>query len=528
VGQAVLATAALALAGGCALRGPAPAGEGPELSEWYSRADVLELRAAMDAGQVDAETIVRAAIARIEALDDRGPRLRAVLDVAPGAIDEARARDAERRAGRPLGPLHGIPVLIKGNIDVAGLPNTAGSLALAGNVPTADAPVVASLREAGAVILGTTNLSEWANFRSSRSSSGWSSVGRQTRNPHVLDRNPCGSSSGSAVAVAAGFAPIAIGTETDGSIVCPAGQNGVVGIKPTHGLVSADGIVPIAHSQDTAGPIARTVWDAAIALTAIARRGPAPDTATGRDLPYTPASEARRLDGVRIGIWRDHYGGGQDPDVERCLTDALAALVELGAEIVDPIELGELDGLGEAEETVLYTEFRHDLARYLESHGRPNGLATLDDLIAWNDAHAHAVMPYFDQERFERAADAPSLDDAGYVEAVAASKRIARAAIDGALAEHELTAIVAPTNSPAWPIDLVNGDHYVLSSSQLPAVSGYPNVTVPMCFVHELPVGMSLLGGDGTERDLLRVAGAFETATRARRAPAFRETLPLE
>jgi amidase len=410
--------------------------------------------------------------------------------------------------------------------------NTAGSLALAGHVPATDAPLVARLRDAGAVILGTANLSEWANFRSSRSSSGWSSVGRQTRNPHVLDRNPCGSSSGSAVAVAAGLAPLAIGTETDGSIVCPAGQSGVVGIKPTLGLVSRDGIVPIAHSQDTAGPMGRTVRDAALALAAIAARDPDDPAAAAvpGDLPdYAAAlTPGTRLSGVRIGVWRGYWGAGADPDVERCFSDAIEALARLGAEVVDPVDLGDLDGVDPAEERVLYAEFKHDLAAWLAAHGEPNGIATLADLIAWNTRHADAVMPYFGQERLEQAERTSGLDDPAYVEALASSKRISRDAIDGALATHRLTAIVAPTNSPAWPIDLVNGDHYLLSSSQLPAVSGYPNVTVPMCFVHELPVGLSVFGTAFAEVDLLRIAHAFEGATRARRAPAFRPTLDLE
>jgi amidase len=421
-------------------------------------------------------------------------------------------------------------VLLKGNIDVAGLDNTAGSLALQGNVPEEDAFLVARLRQAGAVILGTANLSEWANFRSSRSSSGWSSIGRQTKNPYVLDRNPCGSSSGSAVAVAAGLAVAAIGTETDGSVVCPAGQNGVVGIKPTIGLVSRGGIIPIAHSQDTAGPMARTVRDAALMLQAIAAKDPedpAAAEAPAEAPDYTAAlSEDPRLDGVRLGVWRDHFGAGDDPDVDACLEAAIAAFEDLGAEVVDA-DLGEREGLGDAESAVLSAEFKHDIAAYLDAHGAPNGLSTLEQIMAFNDQHAETVMPYFGQERFQRALDGGEPDSPEYLEALAASKRISRGAIDGALAKDGLAAVIAPTNGPAWPIDLVNGDHFVLSSSQLAAVSGYPNVTVPMCFVHQLPIGLSIFGGAWSEAELIRIAHAFEQQTHARRPPRFLPTLEL-
>ena len=514
-----------------------PSAPTPEVVEqapdhaWLADAEIGALRAALDRGELTVETLVGQTLERIARLDDDGPRLGAVLALDPRAMDVARELDAELAAGSPRGPLHGIPVLVKGNIDVAGLDNTAGSRALAGNVPAADAFLTARLRAAGAVILGTANLSEWANFRSSRSSSGWSSIGRQTRNPYVVDRNPCGSSSGSAVAVAAGLAVATIGTETDGSIVCPAGQNGVAGIKPTIGLVSRGGIIPIAHSQDTAGPMARTVREAALVLQAIAAKDP--EDAASAEAPdevpdYTAGlGDAPRLDGVRLGVWRDHFGAGDDPQVEACTAAAITALESLGAEIVDPVDVGDIDDLGEAESTVLYTEFKHDVAAYLEAHGAPNGLATLAQLAAYNEEHAAEVMPYFGQERFAQSLEARELDSPEYTRALATSKRISRGAIDGALAKEVLNAIIAPTNGPAWPIDLVNGDNFVLSSSQLAAVSGYPNVTVPMCFVHQLPVGLSIFGAAWSEAELIRIAHAFEQATRARRAPEFLPTLDL-
>ncbi len=531
----VLILAAVLAAGVIACESPPAPEPAPAAQEsnhaWLAGAEIGELRASLDSGELTVETLVGQTLERIARLDDNGPRLGAVLALDPRAMDAARELDAELVAGTSRGPLHGIPVLVKGNVDVAGLDNTAGSRALAGNVPAADAYLAARLREAGAVILGTANLSEWANFRSSRSSSGWSSIGRQTRNPYVIDRNPCGSSSGSAVAVAAGLAVASIGTETDGSIVCPAGQNGVVGIKPTIGLVSRDGIIPIAHSQDTAGPMARTVKDAALVLQAIASRDPE-DPASAQapeEVPdYTAGLDgAPRLDGVRLGVWRDHFGAGDDPDVEACTAAAIEALETLGAEVVDPVDLGDLDDLGEAESTVLYTEFRPDVAAYLDAHGAPNGLATLEQLAAYNEEHAAEVMPYFDQERFSRALEAGDMGSPEYAEALRESKRISRGAIDGALAGERLDAIIAPTNGPAWPIDLVNGDNFVLSSSQLAAVSGYPNVTVPMCFVHQLPIGLSIFGAAWSEAELIRSAHAFEQATGARHAPEVLPTLEL-
>ena len=536
-GSTLTALCLLALVGGFFVACEAPPEPDPVPEsldtnhDWLADIDVATLRARLDNGELTVETLVSRTLERIALIDDDGPRLSSVLALDPQALTVARELDAELSEGKKRGPLHGIPMLLKGNIDIAGLDNTAGSRALVGNVPEEDAFLTARLREAGVVILGTANLSEWANFRSSRSSSGWSSIGRQTRHPYVVDRNPCGSSSGSAVAVAAGLTALAVGTETDGSIVCPAGQNGVVGIKPTLGLVSRDGIIPIAHSQDTAGPMARTVRGAAMALQAMAAKDPEDPAAdeVPEELPdYTAAlAEEPRLDGVRLGLWRDHFGAGADPDIEACTTAAIAAFEALGAEVVDPVEMGELEGLGDAESTVLYTEFKHDVAAYLESHGSPNGLSTLEQLIAYNEEHAADVMPYFGQERFQQAFEKGELDAPEYTSALATSKRISQGAIDGALSKDDLDAIIAPTNSPAWPIDLVNGDNYLLSSSQLAAVSGYPNVTLPMCFVHELPIGLSIFGTAWDEAELIRIAHAFEHATRARKAPRFLPTLDL-
>jgi amidase len=499
---------------------------------WVVYSDIETLQAAMAEGRLSAVTLTRFHLARIAAIDDAGPELNAVLFLAPDALEQAAALDAERAAGTVRGPLHGIPVLLKGNIDVAGLPNTAGSLALADNLIDSDAFMVAELRAAGAVILGTANLSEWANFRSTHSTSGWSSIGRQTRNPYVLDRNPCGSSSGSAVAVSAGLTVVAVGTETDGSVVCPAGINGVVGIKPTLGLVSRDGIIPIAHSQDTAGPMGRSVRDAAILLQVMAAFDAGDAAAEQQPEPdYLVALGDGRLDGVRLGVQRDHFGAGRYPAIEDCLAEAVFAFAALGAEVVDPAELGghdELDSLGDDEGTVLFTEFGPDLAAYLAAHGAPGGMRGLDDLIGFNAAHADTVMPYFGQEDFERAAAAGGLADEDYIEALARAKRVSQGAIDGALQTQDLDAIIGPTNGPAWTTDLVNGDRYSLSTSQLPAVSGYPSITVPMCQVHGLPVGLSIFGTAYSEPELLRIAYAFEQATQARRAPEFLPTLELE
>ena len=500
----------------------APAVQAPS---WHAM-EVAELSQAMDQGVLDAETLVRHLLARIAALDDAGPRLNAVLELNPDALAIARARDAERAAGMVRGPLHGIPVLLKDNIDTDdAMATSAGSLALAGHHPGRDAALVARLREAGAVILGKTNLSEWANFRSTRSSSGWSGRGGQTRNPYALDRNPCGSSSGSAVAVAAGFAPLAVGTETDGSIVCPSAVNGVVGMKPTLGAVSRHGIVPIAHSQDTAGPIARSVADASLLLAAIAGSDPAdPATASApHDLAAGLATPADRpLAGVRIGVLREHFG--QHEGVDAVMEQALERLVAGGAELVDPVALPTHGDFGDDEWNVLLFEFRHDLDAYLRETAAPVG--SLDALIAWNREHAGEELRWFGQEIFELAAAKPGLDDPGYLAARERAQRLAGPeGIGAVLAEHRLDALVAPTTGPAWTTDLVNGDHYGFGSSSAAAVAGYPNITVPAGQLHGLPVGMSFIAGPWSDAELLAIARAFEDTGEGFRPPSFRATV---
>ena len=481
---------------------------------------IAELHDRMQRGEISAEAVTAWYLARIDAIDRAGPELRSVLEINPDALTIARALDEEWQAAGPRGPLHGIPILLKGNVDTADrMATSAGSVALRHHRPPEDAFLVKRLRDAGAVILGKANLSEWSNFRSTMSSSGWSSLGGQTRNPYDLARNPCGSSSGSAVAVAANLAVVAVGTETDGSIVCPAGVNGIVGIKPTLGLISRSGIVPIAHSQDTAGPMARSVRDAALLLGAITGRD-ASDPAS-RELAasvpnYTANLAADGLEGRRIGVLRNYFGADDNPHVEEVFAASIETLREAGAEIVDGIEL-DLGDAGSHEYTVLLHEFKHDLAVYLDATGAD--FATLAELIEFNDAHAAEAMPFFGQEIFLAAEATGGLEDPAYVEALAESKRLATTALDTAFADERLDAIVAPTNGPAWMTDHVNGDHFSLSSSRYAAISGYPSVTVPAGFAQGLPLGLSFIGPPLSEQVLIEAAYAFEQATGARRAP---------
>ena len=492
----------------------------PSAPETWVEYDIAGLQAAMDAGDLTAAELVDFYLERIRRLDQDGPMLRSVLAVNPEARAIAEALDAERALSGSRGPLHGIPVLLKANIDTGDrMATSAGSLALASHIAPDDAFIVRQLREAGAVILGKANLSEWANFRSTRSSSGWSSLGGQTRNPYDPLRNPCGSSSGSGVAVAANLAVLAVGTETDGSIVCPASINGIVGIKPTLGLISRDGIVPIAHSQDTAGPMARSVLDAAIMLNAMSAADDDDPAAASRpvDLPdYAAGLSDDALRGKRIGVIRNYTGAGSNPYVDQNFDAALEAMRDAGAILVDDLE-PDTEGLGEAEYEVLLYEFKADLAVYFSDSGAP--VQTLDDVIAYNEAHAAEVMPFFGQEHMLAAAERGNLDDKAYRDALETSKRVARAAIDDALAEHELDALVAPSNGPAWMTDHVNGDSYGIGSSSLAAVSGYAAVTVPSGYVFDLPLGISFIGGPYSEHELIRMAYAFEQATAARRAP---------
>lgn len=488
----------------------------------FSESTIAELHDRMQRGELTSEQLVNWYLQRIDAIDSAGPALNSIIELNPDALTIARALDEEWQASGPRGPMHGIPVVLKANIDTADrMHTTAGSLALATHIAAQDAFIVGRLRDAGAIILGKANLSEWANIRSNHSSSGWSSIGGQTHNPYDITRNPCGSSSGSAVAVAANLSMVAVGTETDGSVVCPSGINGVVGIKPSLGLLSRSGIIPIAHSQDTAGPMARTVRDAAILLGAMTGADSLdPQTAEFANAPadFTSNLAADALDGKRIGVIRSYYGAGESPAVEALLARSIDVLKAQGAIVVDNIML-DTDGMNEAEVTVLFTELKPGLAAYFERSGAP--FSSLDEIIAFNTANAATVMPIFGQEGFLKAAAAGTLEDPVYLDALASSKRISRAALDGALDEHRLDALIAPSNGPAWKTDHVNGDSFHVSSSSYAAVSGYPNVTVPAGFVSGLPIGLSFIASLHADKALIEIAYAFEQATAARRPPEF-------
>jgi len=525
---------ALAGAGAIACRAPEPAAPGAEttgagsfeLEEWT----VAEMQEAMRGGQLTARAMTERYLARIEAVDRQGPTLGAVIETNPDALAIADALDEERRGGRTRGPLHGIPVLIKDNIDSADrMHTTAGSLALAGSIAAKDAFVAGRLRAAGAIILGKANLSEWANFRSTRSTSGWSGVGGLCRNPYALDRNTCGSSSGSGAAVSANLCALAVGTETDGSIVCPSSATGLVGIKPTLGLVSRAGIVPIAHSQDTAGPMARTVTDAAILLQALAGadpRDPATAASEGRIVEYAAVLDADGLKGARIGVAREVFGFHDR--VDRLMEAALDDMRRLGAVIVDPVEFAHRDEIDDPEFEVLLYEFKADLNAYLAGLGPEAPARSLTDLIAFNERNRDREMPYFGQEIFLRAQEKGPLTSREYLAALETSKRLAGAeGIDAVMAAHALDAIVAPTGGPAWMTDLVNGDHFGGGASTLAAVAGYPSVTVPAGFVFGLPVGISFFGRAWSEPTLLTIAFAFEQATRHRQAPKLLPAVEL-
>ena len=483
-------------------------------------ASIAELHDQMQRGELSSEQLVNWYLDRIEAIDLSGPRLNAIIELNPDALLIARALDEEWKDSGPRGPMHGIPVVLKANIDTADrMHTTAGSLALKEHIANNDAFLVSRLRDAGAIILGKSNLSEWANFRSEHSSSGWSSIGGQTRNPYDIARNPCGSSSGSGVAVAANLTTVAIGTETNGSIVCPAGINGIVGIKPTMGIVSRGGIIPIAHSQDTAGPMARTVRDAAILLDAMTGIDPNDSAAPSMeaiDTNYTANLTADGLRGKRIGVIRSYYGAGQFPEIDAILDASIAALTAAGAEVVDPIEI-DLDGVGDASYEVLLYEFKTDLASYLEKSGAP--IQTLADVISFNKANAEAAMPIFGQDILELSETKGPLTDEAYLEALRTSKQISISGLDNAIAEHQLDALIAPTNGPAWMTDHVNGDHFGLSSSSYGAVSGYPTITVPAGHISGLPIGMSFIGPAYSEKALIEIAYSFEQSTSARHPP---------
>jgi amidase len=491
---------------------------------------VADLQKRMASGETSARRLAEAYLGRVAALDRQGPELRSVIEANPEALAIADALDAEREAKGPRGPLHGIPVLVKDNVDTADrMTTTAGSLALQGSTPPRDSHVAARLRGAGAVILGKANLSEWANFRSTRSVSGWSARGGQCRNPYALDRNPCGSSSGSGVAVSANLAPLAVGTETDGSIVCPATNCGIVGIKPTVGLVSRAGIIPISATQDTAGPMARTVADAAVLLQALAGadpRDPATSRAPAGAPDYGKALNPDGLRGARIGVARNM--AGFHPDTDRLFDEALAEIKRRGAEVVDPADVPNVKELEKPELEVLLYEFKAGLNAYLASLGPKAPVKTLAEAIAFNDRNRNREMPFFGQEIFLKAEEKGPLTTPAYREALEKCGRLSRAeGLDAVLDKNRLDALVAPTGAPAWVIDPVDGDHFVGGNSTPAAVAGYPAVTVPMGFVFGLPVGLSFIGRAWSEAVLVRLAFAFEQAARHRRPPRFLPTADL-
>lgn len=503
-----------------------PAGDLEEVS-------IADLQKAMENGDLTASDLVDMYLERIDALDREGPRLRSLIETNPEAGDIAERLDREREEGRVRGPLHGIPIVLKDNIDTADrMMTTAGSVALAGTPALQDATVTARLREAGAIILAKANLSEWANFRSTRPVSGWSGRGRQGLNPYVLDRSPCGSSSGSAAAVSANLVAASLGTETNGSIVCPGSVNGVVGIKPTVGLTSRAGVVPIAHTQDTVGPFGRTVADAATvlgALTGVDPRDPATQASDGKfHRDYRPFLDPDGLRGARIGIARQFFGVSEH--IDRIVEPVIDVLRARGAVVVDPANIPSLPQINASPTglTVLLFEFKADVNKYLSS--RPNlTVHTLADLIAFNRAHADVEMPYFLQQLFEQAQAKGSLDDPGYLAALATNKRLSQTeGIDKVMDELRLDALFAPTRNPAWTIDLLNGDRSLGGSSTPAALAGYPLITVPagQSFGH-LPVGVTFMGRAFSEPTLIKLAFAFEQATRARKKPEFLPRLVL-
>ena len=491
-------------------------------------ATISDLQKAMTSGKETAHSITLKYLARIEEIDRNGPTLRSVIETNTEALAHADRLDKLRAEGTIRGPLHGIPILIKDNIETGDkMMTTAGSLALLGNVAAHDAHIVALMRKAGAIILGKTNLSEWANFRSTHSSSGWSGRGGQTRNPYALDRNPCGSSSGSGVATSANLCAAAVGSETDGSIVCPSSNNGLVGIKPTLGLLSRSGIIPLSHSQDTAGPMARTVRDAAILLGVLAGVDPSDPATKGFKgvADYTKFLDSGGLKGARIGIARKYFGFNDR--VDALMHNAIQAMKDLGAIIVDPTDLPNHEKYGDTEQEVLLYDFKHDINAYLGA--RHLEAKSLADLIKINEKLKDTELQFFGQELFIQAQAKGPLTDKKYIDALARNHRMAGTeGIDAIMDKHKLDAIFAPTGGPAWTTDLVNGDHFSGGSSTPAAVAGYPAITLPAGYIRGLPVGLTLFGRAWSEPTLIKLAYSFEQATKVRRAPKFLLTAELK
>src|ERR1700728_3580959 len=506
---------------------PAP-GVGPRSFE-LDELTVSELASRMKQGALTAERIAQLYLERIDEVDRRGPALRSVIEINPDALAIAKALDEEYKAKGPRGPLHGIPVLLKDNIETGDkIQTTAGSLALAGTPAAKDAFVARRLRAAGAVILGKTNLSEWANIRSSHSTSGWSGRGGQTKNPYALDRNPCGSSSGTGAGISANLAAAAIGTETDGSIVCPSSSNGLAGIKPTVGLVSRGGIIPISHSQDGAGPMCRTVRDAAVllgALTGIDPRDPATAGSQGTSfIDYTQFCNPNGLKGAHIGVARKYFGFSDA--VDALMERSLDAMKQQGATLVDPADIETLGKFDESELLVFMYELKADLNAYLANLGPNAPVHTLKEIIDFNERNHQKEMPYFGQDLFLKAEAKGPLTEKAYLDALEKNHQLARnEGIDATMDKHHLDAIVAPTGGPAWLTDLVNGDHVAGGSSNAAAVAGYPNINVTAGFISGLPVGISFFGRAWSEPTLIRLAFAFEQTTKARQAPRFLPTI---
>jgi amidase len=501
------------------LSAPPPPAELDELT-------IAELQQGMQSSKYSSRELVEKYSDRISDIDKKGPALTSVIEMNPDAEQIAAALDRERKERGPRGPLHGIPILIKDNIDTSDrMMTTAGSLALVGAKPARDAFVAQKLREAGAVILGKTNLSEWANFRSAKSSSGWSGRGGQTKNPYSLDRNPCGSSSGSGASVAANLCAAAIGTETDGSIVCPSSANSLVGIKPTIGLVSRAGIIPIAHSQDTAGPMARSVSDAVILLTALTGIDPRDEATNARRgqpvLDYTKFLDKDGLRGVRLGVARKHFGFNER--VDKLMNDLLNEMKKLGAILVDPADIPTTGKFDDSEFEVLLYEFKADLNTYLAGLGQTS-IRSLKDVIAFNEKNRDREMPYFGQDIMIKAEAKGPLTSKAYLAALRKNDQLTRTqGIDYVMKKNKLDALIAPTGGPAWPTDWVNGDHFTGGYSSASAIAGYPHITVPAGYVFGLPVGISFFGGAFSEPKLIKIAYAFEQATKARRTPKFLE-----